>query len=81
MYLVWHAAEGMHVLWKAVFALMCLEGYGDRVLNCDTPQILIDGSIAQCDLCFSCCKAKEDEDRRRRLYWLKRKRGSYVEKA
>lgn len=45
---------------------------------CDSPQYLIAGGVEDCGLCFSCCKVKDDAERQRRLYWLKRKRGCYV---
>lgn len=50
---------------------------------CDSPQLLLavgsDKAVqVPCGLCLSCCKAKDDVDRARKLYWLKRKRGSHV---
>lgn len=50
-------------------------------MSCDSPQLMLPvggGSSLQtaCGLCFSCTKVKLDADRQRRLYWLKRKRGS-----
>jgi len=42
---------------------------------CDSPQLLLEKGSVACGLCFSCCKEKDDADRQRRYYWLKRKRG------
>lgn len=47
---------------------------------CDSPQLMLglDKGSAQidCGLCLSCCKVKENAERQRRFYWLKRKRGT-----
>lgn len=51
---------------------------------CDSPQLLFpkDGSdrvsVEACGLCLSCCREKDEIERQRRLFWLKRKRGSYA---
>lgn len=47
-------------------------------MACDTPQLVLRferGEVVECGLCFACCKEKDDAERQRRLYWLKRKRG------
>lgn len=41
---------------------------------CDSPQFLIEGGVVDCGLCLSCCKAKENAERQRRFYWLKKRR-------
>ena len=45
------------------------------IVACDSPQLLLEKGSVACGLCFSCCKEKDDADRQRRYYWLKRKRG------
>lgn len=54
-------------------------------MDCDSPQYVLpldpkDPRVGfeACGLCLSCCRIKEVADRARRLFWLKRKRGSYV---
>lgn len=41
---------------------------------CDSPQFLIDGGETPCGLCLSCAKLKENAERQRRFYWLKKRR-------
>lgn len=43
-------------------------------MTCDTPQLLLEGGVVACGLCLSCCKIKENADRQRRFYWLKKRR-------
>lgn len=50
-------------------------------MACDSPQLLLCNPRGKalespCGLCLSCCREKEDAERQRRFYWLKRKRGS-----
>lgn len=44
-------------------------------MPCDSPQFLLHGGVTDCGLCLSCCKLKDNAERQRRFYWLKRKRG------
>lgn len=45
-------------------------------MGCDSPQYLLDGGITACGLCLSCAKARDNAERQRKLYWLRRKRGN-----
>lgn len=51
-----------------------------EAIRCDSPQMLLPvgqekPGLVACGLCFSCAKAKDEVERQRRYYWLKRKRG------
>lgn len=45
-------------------------------MACDSPQFLLEGGVVDCGLCLSCRKVKENADRQRRFYWLKRRRAT-----
>lgn len=43
-------------------------------MTCDSPQYLLQGGTTACGLCLSCCKVKDNAERQRRFYYLKKRR-------
>ncbi len=46
------------------------------IMECDSPQLLMDGGSVPCGICLLCYKSKENANRQRRFYWAKRRKGA-----